>query len=86
MVLYVCGFIGIIVPLVYLAPHADASFVFTTFVNDGGWSTQGVSFFVGISGMAFGFLGEWRCNLRASTDSVAREIWRKTHMERKRLT
>ena len=58
LVVYVLGFIGIVVPLVYLAPHGNAHDVFATFVNGGGWSTQGLSFFVGLSGNAFAFLGE----------------------------
>ena len=57
LVIYIFGFFGILVPLVYLGPHGNAHEVFTTFVNDGGWSSQGLSFFVGISGNAFAFLG-----------------------------
>jgi len=57
LVIYILGFVGVMVPLVWLAPHGSGSFVFTTFINDGGWSTQGLSFFVGISANAFAFLG-----------------------------
>lgn len=45
------------VPLVYLAPHGNAHDVFATFLNLGGWDTQALSFFVGLSGNAFAFLG-----------------------------
>ena len=55
---YVLSFFGIVIPLVCLAPHGTAHDVFRTFVNGGGWSTQGLSFFVGLSGNAFAFLGE----------------------------
>ena len=58
LVLYLLSFFGVIVPLVYLAPHGNAHDVFATFANGGGWSTQSLSFFVGISGNAFAFLGE----------------------------
>ena len=58
LVVYILSFFGIVVPLVYLAPHGNAHDVFATFVNGGGWSTQGVSFFVGLSGNAFAFLGK----------------------------
>lgn len=57
LVIYILGYVGVLVPMVYLAPHGSARDVFTTFRNDGGWSTQGLSFFVGISGNAFAFLG-----------------------------
>ena len=58
LVVYVLSFFGIVVPLVYLAPHGNAHDVFATFLNGGGWSTQGLSFFVGLSGNAFAFLGK----------------------------
>lgn len=57
LVVYILGFFGVMVPLVYLGPHGNAQDVFTRFINDGGWSSQGLSFFVGISGNAFAFLG-----------------------------
>ncbi|MCJ1437379.1 hypothetical protein MMC27_006766 [Xylographa pallens] len=57
LVIYTLGFFGVLVPSVYLGPHGSASDVLTTFNNGGGWSSQGLSFFVGISGNAFAFLG-----------------------------
>ncbi|CAG8955886.1 hypothetical protein HYFRA_00008736 [Hymenoscyphus fraxineus] len=57
LVLYIIGFFAVLVPLVYLGPHGDAYSVFGTFANNGGWSSLGLSFFVGISGNAFTFLG-----------------------------
>ncbi|KAL9072687.1 MAG: hypothetical protein Q9161_003396 [Pseudevernia consocians] len=57
LVVYILSFFGIIVPLVYLAPHGNAHDVFATFLNLGGWGTQTLSFFVGLSGNAFAFLG-----------------------------
>ena len=63
LVIYILGFVGILVPLVYLGPHANAHNIFTTFINNGGWSSQGLSFFVGISGNAFAFLGNFYSDL-----------------------
>ena len=57
LVAYILGFFGVLVPLVYLGPHGTAKDVFATFLNNGGWSSQGLSFFVGITGNAFAFLG-----------------------------
>lgn len=57
LIVHIVGFFGILIPLVYLAPHGSASDVFATFVNGGGWNTNGVSFFVGLITSVFSFLG-----------------------------
>lgn len=57
LVLHILGFLGILIPLVCLSPHNDASF-FTTFVNEGGWSSRGLSFMVGLSASVFTLMGE----------------------------
>lgn len=59
LVLYLCTFVGVLVALVCLAPHRSATDVFTLFLDTGGWNSYTLSFFVGISGNAFAFLG--RC-------------------------
>ena len=58
LVLHILGFVGILIPLVYLAPHSTASEVFTVFLNGGNWSSQGLSFFIGLVGNATAFLGK----------------------------
>ena len=58
IIVYVCGFFAILIPVVWLAPHGDAHFVFRTFENGGDWQTQGLSFMIGLSGVAFDFLGQ----------------------------
>lgn len=60
LVLHVLGFVAILIPLVYLAPHSAPSDVFTVFLNTGGWSSQGLSFFIGLIGNATAFLGRFR--------------------------
>ena len=57
LVFHVLGFFAILIPLVYLASHSTASEVFGTFVNNGGWSTQGLSFFVGLNTSTYALLG-----------------------------
>ena len=57
LVVYILSFFGIMVPLVYLAPHGGFQDVFAAFDNTGGWSTTTLSFFVWLSGNAFAFLG-----------------------------
>ena len=57
LILHILGFFAVLIPLVYMAPHGSASDVFTLFLNHGGWSTQGLSFFVGLIGNVFSMLG-----------------------------
>ena len=60
LIFHVVGFFAILIPLTYLAPpssHGTAADVFTKFLNNGGWATQGLSFWVGISSTVFLFLG-----------------------------
>ncbi|KNG47912.1 choline transport protein [Stemphylium lycopersici] len=60
LIVHILGFFGILIPLVYLAPHSDAS-IFTTFVNSGGWSSQGLSFMVGLPSSVFALVGVDSC-------------------------
>ncbi|KAI9641950.1 hypothetical protein NHQ30_009819 [Ciborinia camelliae] len=57
LVLHILGFFAILIPLVILAPHDTAADVFTTWLNGGNWPTQGVSFFIGLVGNVFAFIG-----------------------------
>lgn len=65
LIIHVLGFFAILIPLVYMGPHGSASDVFTMFLNEGGWQTTGLSFFVGLVGNVFSFLGK-----------VSHTIWR----------
>ena len=58
LITHVAGFFGILIPLVHLAPHGSASDVFTRFTNGGEWSTQGLSFCIGIVTGVYAFLGQ----------------------------
>lgn len=58
LILHIFGFVAIVIVLAYMAPHGNASDVFGTFINGGGWPTQGVSFMVGLLGVSFAFVGE----------------------------
>lgn len=59
MIFYILGFFACMIPVVYLGPHGNAASVFDTFVNGGGFDTMTLSFFVGMTGNAFVFLGKW---------------------------
>lgn len=57
LILHIVGFFAILIPVVYLSPKGDAYTIFTTFENHGNWPSQGLSFFVGMMGNVFAFVG-----------------------------
>jgi choline transport protein len=57
LILHLLGFFGVMIPLWVLAPRNPASMVFTQFENLGGWSSQGLSFMVGLLTSVYGLLG-----------------------------
>ena len=58
LVIHVCGFFAILVPLWTLAPEkTPAKIVFTKFDNNGGWPSLGLSCLVGMTGEVFSFIG-----------------------------
>ncbi|KAL4912346.1 amino acid/polyamine transporter I [Aspergillus aurantiobrunneus] len=54
---HILGFFAVMIPLVSLADIGSARDVFTQFNNEGGWSSDGLSFFVGLIGCVFAFAG-----------------------------
>jgi choline transport protein len=57
LILHLVGFFCVLIPMVYLGPHASAKDVFTVFANTGGWSSQGLSFLVGMPASVFCLMG-----------------------------
>ena len=57
LVLHIVGFFCVLIPLTYLGPHTSAKAVFATFTNAGGWTNDGLSFFIGLSTSMFAFIG-----------------------------
>lgn len=57
LVLHILGCFAILIPLVYLYPKDNTNAIFSTWNNGGGWSTQGLSFLIGLNGMAASFIG-----------------------------
>ncbi|KAI0964960.1 amino acid transporter-like protein [Xylaria arbuscula] len=57
LILHILGFFAVIFPLALLSQHNTPADVFDTFLNLGGWQTQGLSFSIGIMGNVFAFLG-----------------------------
>jgi L-asparagine transporter-like permease len=58
LILHIVGFFAVLIPMVRLGTPTDAHTVFTTFNNGGHWPNSGLSFFVGLTGNAFAFLGK----------------------------
>ncbi|KAI0151792.1 amino acid transporter [Xylariaceae sp. FL1272] len=56
-IFHILGFFAVLLPLVLLGGPTDARAVFQTFLNGGGWQTQGLSLSIGISGTVFALLG-----------------------------
>lgn len=54
---HILGFFGIMIPLVIKAAHKSKDQVFEEFLNGGNFPSQGLSWFVGLSGAAFAFAG-----------------------------
>ncbi|KAM0804293.1 putative GABA permease [Usnea florida] len=57
LVIHILGFFAVLLPLAIMGSHQNASEVFKTFLNTGGWSTQGLSFMIGMLGSVFCFTG-----------------------------
>ena len=57
LVFHILGFFAIMITLVYMAEPNTAKEVFTTFQNGGGFPTQALSWFVGMTGNAFVLAG-----------------------------
>lgn len=55
--LHVLGFLAIVITLLYLGDHQPASFVFTTFLNEGGWSSTGLAALIGSVSITNAFCG-----------------------------
>jgi choline transport protein len=56
--LHILGFFAIIIPLLHLAPRVSAKEAFTTWANEGGWPSMGLSFLVGMIANVGPFIGE----------------------------
>ncbi|KAI0839456.1 amino acid transporter [Hypoxylon sp. FL0890] len=57
LVIHLLGFFATILPLALLSEHSDSQAVFDSFLNLGGWQTQGLAFCIGVLGNVFAFLG-----------------------------
>ena len=56
-VFHICSFFVIVVSMVYLSPQSKASFVFADLENSGGWSSNGLSWCLGLLTSSWSFVG-----------------------------
>jgi amino acid transporter len=56
-ILHITLFIVIVVALVILAPRSSPEFVFTGFINEGGWQSDGGSWCIGLLTVVYCFVG-----------------------------
>jgi choline transport protein len=59
LILHTLGFFAILIPLVILAPKGSVDFVFKDFVNQAGWNSNGLAFFVGLISGNLPFVGTY---------------------------
>ncbi|KAI0433806.1 putative GABA permease [Xylaria sp. FL1042] len=57
LILHILGFFAVLLPVVLLGTPGTSTSVFTSWLDLGGWQTQGLSFSIGILGNVFAFLG-----------------------------
>jgi amino acid transporter len=78
LILHILGFFAILIPLTYMAEHKSAKEVFTHFLNEGQWPSQGLSFFIGLIGPVFAFAGGDAAVhvCRNRSKSLLNELWK----------
>lgn len=74
-VLHVVGFVALIIVLGVMAPKNTASFVFTEVTNSSGWSSDGVSWLIGLLSAVFPLLGyDAACHLAEEMPHASRNV------------
>lgn len=58
LIVHIAGFFGVLIPLVYFAPHGSPTDVFGTFLDQGNWNSIGLAFFIGLVTSIFSFIGK----------------------------
>ncbi|KAH8664393.1 amino acid/polyamine transporter I [Xylariales sp. PMI_506] len=74
-ILHILGFLAVLITLAVMAPKNDAAFVFAEFENSSGWSSDGVSWLVGLLSAVYPFLGyDAACHLSEEIPDPARNV------------
>ncbi|KAH7389189.1 amino acid transporter-like protein [Cadophora sp. MPI-SDFR-AT-0126] len=74
-IIHIVGFVAIMAVLGAMAPKHDAQFVFVEVTNSSGWSSQGVSWLVGLLSTVYPFLGyDAACHLAEEMPRPERNV------------
>jgi choline transport protein len=74
-VLHISGLLGILVTLGVMAPKNTAAFVFTQVSNSSGWSSDGISWLVGLLSSVYPLLGyDAACHLAEEMPHASRNV------------
>jgi amino acid transporter len=74
-VLHIAGFLAILITLGVMAPKNSASFVFTEVSNSSGWSSDGISWLVGLLSSVYPLLGyDAACHLAEEMPHASRNV------------
>ncbi|ETS87878.1 hypothetical protein PFICI_01706 [Pestalotiopsis fici W106-1] len=74
-VIHAAGFFAIVVVLLVMAQKNSATFVFTEFSNNSGWTSDGVSWLVGLISSVYPLLGyDAACHLSEEIPHAARNV------------
>ena len=81
LAIHVLGWFAILISIIVMGPHHTNAEVWGTFYNLGGYESSGVSFFVGLIGPVFAFMGlvSLECSRETNTttaDGVVRTVQR----------
>ncbi|GAM83061.1 hypothetical protein ANO11243_010470 [Dothideomycetidae sp. 11243] len=75
LIVHTLGFFAILIPLIHLSQHNDAHTVFSSFVDSGGWSSNGLAFFVGLISTNLPFIGyDGPCHMAEEVRDAARIV------------
>ena len=55
--IHILGWFAVLISIIVMGSHASNADVWGSFLNLGGYSSSGLSYFVGLTGPAFAFLG-----------------------------
>jgi len=72
LILHIVGFFAILIPIVHLAPISSNAFVWSQFTNRSGYSSSGLSWFIGQSVTAILFIGyDGACHMAEEVQNAA---------------
>lgn len=76
LVIHILGFFAVILSIIIIGKPSDSDTVWDTWLNLGGWPTQGLSFSIGIIGNVIAFVGaDGAIHVRSTPTERCGSIW-----------